>query len=401
MEDAKPPPPPTLEELANDPNRTHRTWYPKYGRVQKCDYCNSRSEGTLHVCSDCSVRICEHCARDRSWAVHRSRHFIDVDACNWAIKKPPTLAKSAIQRGAKRAAPDNASSGPAARRQKLDNSRSRAASVDENDEDDSAEDDKKLPDVRGQSALRPAAAVGRDGGDRGQSRSRLSAIPFRPDSSEISTPRATPQTSPVPNSRLNARLAASKALLGMSEYARRASQGSFADDDADEHDDPEYRDQEEEEEGDDVGVFKNRGYVETNSSRHPSNRAAVNAAPDARAERARGPSPEPRASGALVSAERPSVTADNEERDNLIKDIYYWIYGTRPTLSPNRIRTQIPDVWEGDRFALGLQPSASSRNARPGYEQHAGESRSSSQSGALPPVRGYEQFSYTEVSLPL
>ncbi|KAK3906846.1 hypothetical protein C8A05DRAFT_11451 [Staphylotrichum tortipilum] len=256
METAKPKPPPTLEELANDPSRTHRTWYPKYGRVQKCDYCNGRSEGTLHVCSDCSVRICVHCARSRAWAVQRSRHFIDVDACDWAVKKPPRPIKPATQRGSKRPAqspPENAPSGPAARRRKLGNSLS-GADDGNDDEDDSGDDDSHIPNSRGRSTLRLAPVVGRNGGDNGQSRARPSAIQSRDASHEVGTPDVISQVTPPP------------------------------------------------------------------------------------------------------------FTAEDEERDNLIKDIYYWIYGTRPTLGPHRMRTPIPDIWEGDRLP-------GSYNTRPGYDQ--------------------------------
>ncbi len=396
METANPQSPPSLEELANDPSRTHRTWYPKYGRVQKCDYCNGRSEGTLHVCSDCSVRICEYCARDRSWAVQRSRHFIDVDACNWAVKKPPKPIKPATQRGAKRPAqapPDNAPSGPAARRRKLDKFHSRTN--DGNDgEDDSADDDNRPSNLRARPAPRAAPIIDLDGGDRGQSRMRPLAIQPRHASGEVATPHTTPQTSPVPRPRPNPRLAATRALLGMSEHARRSSPGNFGDDDANEHDDPEYHDQDN---GDDV-VYQNRGYVGADPRRYPSNQPGVNGAPQARTDRARGPSPEARGSGAPVSEERPSFTAENEEeRDNLIKDVYQWIYGTVLTLKPQRMRTLIPDMWEGDRFAPALQPDAT-YSTRQGSGQNQGDSRS----GILPPLRSYEQYSYRdsiEVSL--
>ncbi|SPQ18903.1 76466a98-7a84-4c6f-9c1e-fc97e1f01ba1 [Thermothielavioides terrestris] len=90
---------PSLAALASDPLRTHRTWIPKYGRVQKCDFCNGRAPGTLHFCSVCQLHICENCARDRRWHTER-QHFIDADALDWTFRRGPNTAST---RGGRRA----------------------------------------------------------------------------------------------------------------------------------------------------------------------------------------------------------------------------------------------------------------------------------------------------------
>ncbi|KAK4143274.1 uncharacterized protein C8A04DRAFT_29092 [Dichotomopilus funicola] len=84
---------PSLEALSLNPERTHRNWWPKYGRVQKCDWCNGRSKGTLHVCTTCSLRMCEDCARNRIWHANRT-HFIDADTLDWVMKKIPRVARA-------------------------------------------------------------------------------------------------------------------------------------------------------------------------------------------------------------------------------------------------------------------------------------------------------------------
>ncbi|KAL2018939.1 hypothetical protein VTK56DRAFT_10233 [Thermocarpiscus australiensis] len=83
----------STNSFADDPARTHRVWTPKYGRVQKCDFCNCRSPGTLHVCSTCSIHICEDCSRGGRWHSDR-KHFIDPDACDWVPQKITRTGRS-------------------------------------------------------------------------------------------------------------------------------------------------------------------------------------------------------------------------------------------------------------------------------------------------------------------
>lgn len=92
---------PSLEALSLNVARTHRDWYPKYGRVQKCDWCNARCKGTLHVCTTCSLRMCEECARNRIWHANRT-HFIDADALDWVVKKTPKAAKVTATKATKK-----------------------------------------------------------------------------------------------------------------------------------------------------------------------------------------------------------------------------------------------------------------------------------------------------------
>ncbi|KXX79760.1 hypothetical protein MMYC01_202825 [Madurella mycetomatis] len=95
-----PPPSPSSDSIAPTPtstnfatsqfvpfdSRTHRNWGPKYGRVQKCDFCNGRPPGTLHVCTTCTLHICEECSRSGRWHSD-SKHFINPDTCDWTEKE--------------------------------------------------------------------------------------------------------------------------------------------------------------------------------------------------------------------------------------------------------------------------------------------------------------------------
>lgn len=127
---------PSQAALAADPHRTHRTWTPKYGRVQKCDWCNNRADGILMVCghsSGCAARMCQDCAKSRIWHSNPA-HFIDAAALDWTVrraprakqvpKKPkgPKAPKAAKKAPAKRpatASPSDEPARPAARRSRL------------------------------------------------------------------------------------------------------------------------------------------------------------------------------------------------------------------------------------------------------------------------------------------
>jgi len=369
----------SLQLIADDPTRTHRTWYPKYGRVQKCDYCNGRSEGTLHVCSDCHVRICQHCARAQKWDTDSSRHFIDVDACDWVVRKTVNLTtktaaalrKKNKTRGSKRRAPSSTSGGasaPPSRRRKTKKQESS-----ENEDDDSANDGEDLSQSRPEAIARPTAG--------------LRPAPLRPRREEDPRPVAQPSTSyhghnenpghehqtaahgniappdemepstrrrrgwihvnlPAARPRPRMREAASRAVLGMSEHSR-------------------YNDNEEEEDDDDYDDRRNDNRVVADTGKKkgsgknisdPFGRRANHTAENPGAEgfsRAGAEAPlatePPQFGGPRVtySFAPPGLTPD-WERDVLVLDIHEWTYGSRPYLNPNRVRTQIPNRWVGD-----------------------------------------------------
>ena len=290
----------SLESIANDPSRTHRDWYPKYGRVQKCDYCNGRSAGTLHVCSSCSVRICENCARNREWDSDRSRHFIDVDACDWVVKKPVRLPnnKTNSTRGSKR--PAQSGSGddefptPAARRRKLE--------THEDEDDDLASQADTIPDTRPRPDPRfDPIHTRRDGYDNHEDRSvyqhpnphyhdhnqhsvlkQQAAGPsrfsqhggMRPE--EDHDRRAPARAVSTLRARPDIRQTAARAMLSMGQYSRRSPDGLFVDN-AEEYGDSEYYDDQDNDNVDDEDEGK--GYTRNaNGPRHRSNRPAENPA---------------------------------------------------------------------------------------------------------------------------
>ncbi|KAK4242326.1 hypothetical protein C8A03DRAFT_11428 [Achaetomium macrosporum] len=117
---------PTLESLASEPGRTHRTWIPKYGRIAKCDWCNNRGPGILMVCAHrrCSKYMCERCARSSTWHAD-PWHHIDADALDWTVKKIPRKTKT--NRGSSHSQGDNGND---------DGSEYRDDGEDEDDEED-------------------------------------------------------------------------------------------------------------------------------------------------------------------------------------------------------------------------------------------------------------------------
>ncbi|KAL1841502.1 hypothetical protein VTJ49DRAFT_6993 [Mycothermus thermophilus] len=110
---------PPLETLASDTHRTHRTWTPSYGCVQRCDLCNERARGVLQACTECSRRLCQKCVEKRIWWEDR-RHYIDPAACDWVIRKRPRAQKPQNDPAAEDAAPPR-------RRRKLERSQAPAA----------------------------------------------------------------------------------------------------------------------------------------------------------------------------------------------------------------------------------------------------------------------------------
>ncbi|KAG7292357.1 hypothetical protein NEMBOFW57_002392 [Staphylotrichum longicolle] len=324
----------SLQSIADDPTRTHRSWYPKYGRVQKCDYCNKRSEGTLHVCSDCHVRICEHCARARKWDRDTSRHFIDVDACDWVVRKAVNLSnqgtsnapKKTRGRKAKRRAPSSPGDGASSTASQRRKIQKRESTEDKDD-------------TRPMAALRPAPLRPRRGQD-------LHSVPQSSTSShnhnenlgpnhqasapgniapparmETSTPRPgwINVNLPPPRTRPVSRQTAARALLGMSEFSR-------------------YNDNDNEGEDDDDDNHEDR------LGHHGNLMAEDRGAEGFARARTAHPLGGPRVGSAFAAPAPPS----NWERDVLIQDIYEWVYGVRPNPNPSRFRSRIPDTWGGD-----------------------------------------------------
>ncbi len=70
---------------------------------------------------------------------------------------------------------------------------------------------------------------------------------------------------------------------------------------------------------------------------------------------------------------------EGRERDRQVLDVYNWIYGNRPNLSPNRIRTRIPDRWGGD------WQSSASRYLAPHYQTHDNEQQHGNDAYSRPP----------------
>ncbi|KAK3695252.1 hypothetical protein B0T22DRAFT_99932 [Podospora appendiculata] len=79
--------------------RSHNEWVPRFGKVQKCDFCSERSKGILYRCSKCSLHICETCATEGKWKGD-NRHFIDSEVQNWDLQRPArtTTASRASKR---------------------------------------------------------------------------------------------------------------------------------------------------------------------------------------------------------------------------------------------------------------------------------------------------------------
>lgn len=72
-------------ETTLDPSvaaREHNDWTPKYGKVQKCDFCDRRSTGVLHRCEKCAIHICHDCSVSGKWEKNKL-HFIDPGALDW------------------------------------------------------------------------------------------------------------------------------------------------------------------------------------------------------------------------------------------------------------------------------------------------------------------------------
>ncbi|KAH6845194.1 hypothetical protein B0I37DRAFT_406761 [Chaetomium sp. MPI-CAGE-AT-0009] len=391
-EDTESQEPPSLESLSKDPDRTHRKWYPKYGRVQKCDWCNARARGTLQVCTTCAIRMCEDCARGRLWHGNRL-HFIDADTLDWVMKKvarapkpkqpkPPKPAKPAKKVPAKRAA--SASSDeepktppPAPRRRKL---KAIDYNEPEDEDDEDGEDDGSaghgnnstnagpkqahfpapqhpqygfaphppppVPNYYGynQEALHHHQAPMHGGyAPYGRMEPPMPGYYGPPVPAPAVPSMAGPSTHP------DGRRAATKAKLNNTEQSRRTS-GSRLDDDGNETgggEDSEFDPQQDE---NDNEVKQKKGHADdanNNSNHGHSDRSATRTHARTLSRTStdhNGTSSQVNAAhGIGTPAERLALTTRDREHDRLVVDVYNWLYGDRPALDPNRVRTRIPD----------------------------------------------------------
>ncbi|KAK3301161.1 uncharacterized protein B0H64DRAFT_449810 [Chaetomium fimeti] len=403
-EDTVPQEPPSLDSLSKEPNRDHRKWYPKYGRVQKCDWCNARSRGTLHVCTICAIRMCEDCARDRRWHPNRN-HFIDADALDWVMKKvaraprqprqskPPN--KKVPAKRAASASPDKEpkTPPPAPRRRKLvETDYNTPDDEDEDDEDDEdGEDDdsaghgnnKPANAGPGQSHFPPPANPRGDSGprppppvpsyyDHNQAALRYHQAPIHGGYTPygriephmhgyygppVPAPTAPPMAGPSTRQDGRRQLPATKPKLNNSEQSRRAS-GSRLDDYGNDGNGGGDDDLESRQDEDGNEVAEEKGHADNANDSHRRHSARSTGGSHARTlsqvstDRG-GTSPQASAAqGTRTLAERPAMTPQDREHDRLVVDIYNWLYGDRPPLDPNRVRTRIPDQWQPPRQAL-------------------------------------------------
>lgn len=381
---------PSLETLSQDPTRTHREWYPKYGRVQKCDWCNARAAGTLHCCVACNIRMCEDCARNRLWYRNRT-HFIDSDTLDWVMKKvkrepkqpkPPKKTKPVKEKApAKRPATASPDQGPRAsagsRRVKFDEPWG-AAPGDEGDYDDEYDDlagdgnsfdnadtrqhhfpaplhphyghphHQQMPNYydHNREGLRYQQAI--HGGYAPYGRMEPPVPGYRPG------PRApTPAAPFVADSTTGqgGRRAAAKAKQNIREQSRQ-SFGSHNDDDDDGDEGEEDNEFVSQQDEDDSEVHKETG----NKGRRHGDRGAHGGSQTSTDRDRISPSQVGASQGSHMSVDPPALTSRDHEHDRLVVDIYNWMYGNRPSLHPHRVRTQIPDQWHGPQQA-SIPPS--------------------------------------------
>ncbi|KAJ4295827.1 hypothetical protein N0V88_004529 [Collariella sp. IMI 366227] len=337
-----------LEPFRRDTNRTHRTWAPTYGCVQKCDFCNGRAPGILMKCVHemaCGIRICEGCVRGGAWH-HEKKHFIDADALDWTVAKAPKLNRFPKTRGNRRArSPSTTSSttsgeGPPARRRKIAN------------DDDEFEEKETKPN-------QPSR--------------------FAPARNE-------------PNLRPETRQAAARAMLDMSRQSRQ-----FEDSDEDKR---EQKDTQMAEGS--RGARQRRDIEERTESRYYDKCPAdiidsrererhLERPVDHTFERApasyHAPSPRATFSSPRPTSAQPPIRP--EDRVRLVQDIYRDMYGDVPQIDLRRVRSSIPDRWE---------PEGPRRQyPRSTYEQYHQDVRAATAQFSRdipPPPPGYAHYSF-------
>lgn len=424
------PPIPSLAALAGDPIRTHRTWTPKYGRVQKCDFCNGRAPGTLHVCSECDIRMCENCARDRRWHI-QTQHFIDADACDWTVKKAPRRLQN---HGTQRASEPSSSSrpSPATRSSAPAPVPLRPSPAQDNTPSEpnrTVEDGHRVPRHGHVDAQFDARAAARHGAE-----DRLHAYPATyhtsgsgPSFTHPSTASAGPYDrggmgsglrrhqdtvpsapSPAPTHPSDQPPAAID-LVGTRHQSRSFAHRGLLDgnggvDNETEDGDNVHRDQD----GDaDDDVYNKKGYVQdvNDGPRRRSNRLVENARARTLTETC-APGRNNNTPSQPAAADSPPATT--EGHDHLVLQLYEAIYGNRPNLSPGRVRTRIPDRWDGKwptavpQVDYGHRPSTSSQLGpqQPGpnvfgeYSREVWDATVQLQPRLPRPPAGYAEYSF-------
>ncbi|AEO65827.1 uncharacterized protein THITE_2113321 [Thermothielavioides terrestris NRRL 8126] len=360
---------PSLAALASDPLRTHRTWIPKYGRVQKCDFCNGRAPGTLHFCSVCQLHICENCARDRRWHTER-QHFIDADALDWTFRRGPNTAST---RGGRRAqAPSSSSQQPRGRR-----GGDSRPSLEESHGVDDGHDGQQLshpdhppapfasrtprrPDARhhpyppppARHGYRPEPSFPRPSpsfGDYTYPGPMGQDWHGRPSSTTLAPIIGEDQTNVRhPDASAQGRMHQSSGLGHSPFRGPPDNTGSAAihDNAAGDANARERRDNGGDGDGDDTGYVE-KGLAGNNNN--PPRRS------DCLAESARTHPPAGMGTtggnttlSSQVEASIDAPPASAEEHDRLVLHLYEAIYGSRPELNPARVRTRIPDRWDGE-----------------------------------------------------
>ncbi|GAB1311145.1 hypothetical protein MFIFM68171_01355 [Madurella fahalii] len=373
-------------------SRTHRTWTPKYGRVQKCDFCNCRSPGTLHVCTTCTLHICEACSRSGRWHSD-GKHFIDPDACDWTEKK--IKRKRGAQRRdtmrderSNRGTPQPRSALAASSRESPGWTSSTKDDTDYDDDEYNGNGDNS-PDGSNRAPKHPRLPL--------PSIDRLGPTSVPASHSHAHSGRAA-QASPAASSRdedgyharitaaatrPNVRQMAAQALARMSQPDRHV-QPSTNDGDDDNDEDENVNGQK----GVNGNVNDRRGDLApsmTGSAAHGTSHNPIStpARPDTSASRTTNQSPEAAA------------------HDQLVLDIYQHIYGHRPERVPS-IRTAIPIRWDGDTPPQP-QPQPQPRQEDIAWQQHYERFHQYvhdminhfQHPGSLgPPPPGYENYSF-------
>ncbi|KAL2178671.1 uncharacterized protein P884DRAFT_322721 [Thermothelomyces heterothallicus CBS 202.75] len=390
--------PQSLDELSKDPLRTHRDWYPKYGRVQKCDWCNARSEGTLHVCATCSIRMCEKCARDRRWDKNYS-HFIDADALDWKPKagpkapRAPKAPKAPKKGSSKRPARSKEPSDPPLRRRKIEKTVGGSGADGDNlsskDGDNSANlgfhSSRHFPAPTAPTApttshhdfaapLQPPAPSDYYGHDPGAPPPyhqtsiyggypplpRMNPAAF-PTYHGLPAPAMTNTPAAEPPVRSNGRMAATRAKSNIREQSRHLSSSRLDGGEAAEDGDDEYAQTQHHQDDEDPSVELGEAENVDRASRRRDDRERVDNTRIRSIVPGTGTDRDD-AQSALAGAPPGPLPpwADYREHDLLVVDIYSSIYGDRPSLDFYRVRTQIPNHWTG-----GWQASASQYHGGP------------------------------------
>ncbi|KAK4130423.1 hypothetical protein BT67DRAFT_458711 [Trichocladium antarcticum] len=353
--------------FANDPARTHRTWAAVAGKVQKCDFCNGRSQGVLFGCETCKMlRICETCARGGRWHTDRS-HFIVADDCDWKYKPPPrkrgpnkrTRAVSTSTASTTPFPNGDRSPSPRPPRKRRPGAQTSARSAN-NTGDDLVDPDLALS---GRGAGRQSFMARREGrltslrhaeihddrvGDAAMpSAASGSNSPIGGMGNTLRRPQEPSPLTTAAGTRPSARQAAARALEEMSYQSHQPRRVQYEDDGTDVA--AVENNEENEESGGEYNV-SNRGHrrgnqaprdVDTYTSTGTNTWTRTNDGSGYQSPGARRPeAPDP----LVVAGLRPGTPGG---RDMLVADIYESLYRVRPVLDPYRAQTQIPNSWGG------------------------------------------------------